>query len=112
MKSSRRRPSWRLNHSLNRQEVTCGEPAFPRDVKNEDRSDYVYENDRQHDKMPDDFAGIYTQLKLILHKIADFERPLTLICRFGTCFWRNSGSPRAFVCDSAACRIALIGESK
>ncbi len=38
------RPLWRFRHALNQQKITCGAPPSLRDVKNEDRSDYVYEN--------------------------------------------------------------------
>jgi hypothetical protein len=34
----------------------------PRDVKNEDRSDYVHENKGQDDKMSGDLHGFYTKM--------------------------------------------------
>jgi len=33
-----------------------------RDVKNEDRSDYVYENKGKHDKMTGDLPGFFTKM--------------------------------------------------
>jgi hypothetical protein len=33
-----------------------------KDVKNEDRSDYVYENKGTHDKITDDLPGFFTKM--------------------------------------------------
>jgi len=51
--------SWcRFRHSLNQQKVTFGTEPWQRDVKNEDRTDYVYENKDMHDKVSGRNAGI------------------------------------------------------
>ena len=44
------RLSWRIRHTQKRQKVISGELAGLRDVKNEDRPGYVYENTWNSDK--------------------------------------------------------------
>jgi len=68
------RPSWRFRRTLNQQNVTIGGWPTPKDVKNADRPDYVYENKDANDKMTDMTSDIYAQLKPVLQKIPAFER--------------------------------------
>ena len=56
------RPLWRFRQSLDIQKVTNGTPPPPRDVKNEDRSGYVYENKGDNDKMSGEKHGFYTKM--------------------------------------------------
>jgi hypothetical protein len=45
------RPWWRFCHASNKQKVTQGGPPPQRDVKNEGRSGYMYENTRRSDNL-------------------------------------------------------------
>jgi hypothetical protein len=54
MKDSRLRPLWRLTHTLIK--VRNGALTH-KDVKNEDRPDYVYENKVESDTMADILSG-------------------------------------------------------
>jgi hypothetical protein len=47
-----------------------GERATPRNFKNDDRTDYVYENKGSHDKLPEKEDDISARLHAILHKDA------------------------------------------
>jgi hypothetical protein len=54
IEDSRLRQLWRLTHTL----IKVRNGALTRrDVKNGDRSDYVYENKGMHDTMPDNHRG-------------------------------------------------------
>jgi hypothetical protein len=82
------RPLWRLCQSLDKQKVTNGTPPPQRDVKNEDRSGYVYENKWSHDKLSDEIPAIYIELTRILKKIAGFEGLFAVDCAFGAAFMK------------------------
>ena len=51
-------PYWQFCPILNRQKVTNGGPPPQKDVKNEGRSGYVYENKGSHDKLTEKMPGI------------------------------------------------------
>jgi len=58
MKDSRLRQLWRLTKTL----IKARNGALARrDVKNEDRSGYVYENKGPHDTMPDNHSGFLAE---------------------------------------------------
>jgi hypothetical protein len=74
------RPSWRLTTPKKQQKVARGESSLQKNVKNEGRSDYVYENKQNMDKMPRqneghlrkseaDFAAISSKLPLCGNKL-------------------------------------------
>jgi hypothetical protein len=58
MKDSNLHRVWRLTDMLSK--LRNGAPT-PRDVKNEDRSGYVYENKGEHDKMSSEKPAVYTK---------------------------------------------------
>ncbi|HXW13953.1 MAG TPA: hypothetical protein VEN79_05535, partial [Terriglobia bacterium] len=67
--------------------VMRGEPASPKDVKNEGRSGNVYENKESDDQLSESFSGICARSKLILQKILNFDGQILLFCDFVTGFW-------------------------
>jgi hypothetical protein len=78
-------PLRRIRHPLNQHKVRIW-PRYGRKNKNYyDRSQYVYENKQNGDKMTGKFADICAQLKpflQILRKIAGLERQSTAIFGF------------------------------
>jgi hypothetical protein len=80
-------PSWkafnlrlsrRSRHTQKRQKVITGEPTGLRDVKNEGRTDYVYENTETSDKMSHRNAEILCKSTRILRKIAELKGQFAL----------------------------------
>ena len=57
-KATHLRSLCRIRHPSNQQKVTLGAESELRDVKYEDRSDYVHENKGMHDKLSGQNAGI------------------------------------------------------
>ena len=68
------RPKWRLITPQKQQEVTLGTSPALRDVKNEGRTDYVYENKGGHDKMSCIGEGSFPNLTPISAHFAGFAR--------------------------------------
>jgi hypothetical protein len=68
------RLKWRLLTPKNQQKVTLGSRVPPRDVKNEGRTDYVYENKGGHDKMSCIGEGSFPNLTPISAHFAGFAR--------------------------------------
>ena len=85
------RPLWRFRHALNQQKVTCGRKVRPRDVKNEGRTDYVYENKQEHDKMSCEKSDIYVEVKRILQKTAGSTSQFAVNGVLWACFvWEST----------------------
>jgi hypothetical protein len=57
------RPSWRLITPQKQQKVTPGESSLQRNAKNGGRTDYVYENKGNLDKMASKKSDIYRKVK-------------------------------------------------
>ena len=71
MEDSNLRRLWRPTNSLikvRKVELT------KKDVKNEDRSDYVYENKGKHDKMTDDLPAFFTKMRMLRDKSRQSSR--------------------------------------
>jgi hypothetical protein len=60
MEDSNLRQLWRITCTLIK--VRKGD-LTQKDVKNEGRSDYVYENKGKHEKMTDDLPGFFTKMR-------------------------------------------------
>jgi hypothetical protein len=76
------RPWGGASDPQNKQKVRIWELLRPRDVKNADRSDYVYENKGKHDKMSTEIAEILHKFMYVLQKIAHLQRQFAGICGF------------------------------
>jgi len=82
--TSNLRLKWRLLTPKNQHKVTLGRRVPPRDVKNEGRTDYVYENKGEHDKMSCIGEGYFLNLTLIraiLPISRAWRRPITILVR-------------------------------
>jgi hypothetical protein len=66
-------PLGRRIEPRNKQKVGNGEPLRSRDVKNDDRPDYIYENKGNHDKMSTAIAEILHKFMHMLQKIARWQ---------------------------------------
>jgi hypothetical protein len=64
---------WRFRHPSKQQKVTLRKAFLQRDVKNEDRPGYIYENTWPHDKLSCKMSKICTDLKPILQKLPPCE---------------------------------------
>ena len=91
------RPLWRFRHALNKQKVTYGGKVRPKDVKNEDRTDYVYENKQNHDKMSCEKSDIYVEVKRILQKIAGLKGRFAANGVLGRAEKRSGSSKRPLI---------------
>ena len=67
------RPLGGASNPRNKQKVRNGEPLRSRDVKNDDRPDYVYENKGKHDKMSTTIAEILHKFLHVLQKSAHLQ---------------------------------------
>jgi len=67
------RPLGGASNPKNKQKVRNGKSLRSRDVKNDDRPDYVYENKGDHDKMSSVIAEILHKFMHVLQKIAHSE---------------------------------------
>jgi hypothetical protein len=101
---SRPRPSWRLSHSLNQQEVRIWPRDLPKKKNYYVRSWNVYENNQNKGKMPGAMSGICARSKLILQKIPHSIGQFALIYGFGTCFLTEFLQPENLSCAFAAWR--------
>ena len=71
--------------------ITCGGKIRPRDVKNEGRTDYVYENKQEHDKMSCEKSDIYVEVKRILQKTAGSTSQFAVNGVLWACFvWEST----------------------
>jgi hypothetical protein len=73
MEDTRIRPLWRFCHTLNQQKVISGTPLPHEEIKNEDRSDYVYENKWWLDKLSSRNVEYWGGVDANCQKFADFE---------------------------------------
>jgi hypothetical protein len=78
MKDPRLRPLWQLTHTLIK--VRNGALTH-KDVKNEDRPDYVYENKGTSDKMDDNRADFVTEIDRLRGNSGRNKRSADLFCR-------------------------------
>ena len=67
------RPLGDASNPRNKQKVGNGESLRSRDVKNDDRPDYIYENKGNHDKMSTAIAEILHKFMHELQKIARWQ---------------------------------------
>jgi hypothetical protein len=67
------RPLGGASNPRNKQKVRNGEPLRSRDVKNDDRPDYIYENKGNHDKMSTAIAEILHKYMHVLQKSAPWQ---------------------------------------
>jgi hypothetical protein len=74
MEGSNLRPARQFGHTPKHNKGTNGKLAPLKDVKNEGRSDYVYENKRPHDKMPDEISGFFRQNEADFTESCAFRR--------------------------------------
>ena len=86
----------------------AGEPATPKDVKNEGRSGNVYENKGSDDQLSESFSGICARSKLILQKILNFDGQIFTFLRFRNRFLVEFLRP-VNICSWLA-RVALSPE--
>jgi hypothetical protein len=91
-------PLRRIRHPFNQQKVTQGALPPQKDVKNEGRSGYMYENKRRLTKCQPKCRAFCAQLTPLLRKIAGFEGQFTAFFDFGAlpCRYlrRQAASPR------------------
>ena len=73
MEESHLRPSWRLIDTPNNKKSQTGHDPGKKILIYDDRSQYVYENKQNYDKMPDEMSDFYGKVTGILQKIADLE---------------------------------------
>ena len=80
------RPKWRLITPQKQQEVTLGTSPALRDVKNEGRTDYVYENKGSSDKMSCIGGAFFAFLSQIDRILQIWRGQSVLNCIFATGF--------------------------
>jgi hypothetical protein len=73
VEESNPRPSWRIRHPLNQQNIRTWRWSGLKNKINSVRSRNVYENKENIDTMPDETSDICAQSKLILQKSPGFE---------------------------------------
>jgi len=67
------RPLGGASNPKNKQKVRNGKSLRSRDVKNDDRPDYIYENKENHDKMSTTIAEILHKFVHVLQKSARWQ---------------------------------------
>ena len=90
-------PLRRIRHPLNQQKVRIWRWSGRKNKNYYDRTQYVYENKQNDDKMTGTFADICAQLRPLLQKIAGLEPQFTAIFGFRT-------PPCGYLRRQAACR--------
>jgi hypothetical protein len=106
---SRPRPSWRLSHALNQQNVRIWPWCVPKKKNYYVRSRNVYENKQNSDNLTDEMSDIRVDTTCFLQKITDFEGQIALNGGFPAQFWRNVATRKVYACGSPAPPYVLIG---